>query len=250
MTLIDTIVSLQRALDRLRGARERLEGIPDWMRELHEEHSGRKAEIAELEDTVEQARLERRTAESEIAEHQERLKKYQQQINEVQSQREYGALLQEIDTVKSEIQTAEERGFAAMEARDEAEKSLEQAREDFQELDERYARELEKWEAEKPAVREEAEALERRVAELRKQIPRPYAALFDRLSDRYQGQALAAVRIVQRAGKGPTVYHCSACNYRVRPQAVVEIRKGEHLAQCDACKRILYVEDEAQEALA
>lgn len=250
MNLIDTIVSLQRDLDRLRAARERLEGIPDWMRELHEEHSERKAEIEALEQAVEDARLERRTAESEIAEHQERLKRYQQQINEVQNQREYGALLQEIDTVKTEIQNAEERGIAAMEAREEAEKELEKAREDFRELDERYARELEKWEAEKPAVRKEAEALEAEVETLRKETPRPYLALFDRLRDRYQGQALAAVRIVERAGKGPTVYHCSSCNYRVRPQAVVEIRKGESLVQCDACKRILYVDEEPQEALA
>lgn len=250
MTHLDTIVSLEQTLDRLHDARERLEGVPDWMRELHEEHSARKAEIEALEKAVEDARLERRTAESEIAEHQEKLKKYQQQINEVQNQREYGALLQEIDTVKTEIQTAEERGFAAMEAREEAEAALEKAREDFQELDARYAQELEKWEAEKPAVREEAQALEQEVRGLRKELPRPYLSLFERLRDRYQGQALAAVKTANRAGKGPTVYHCSACNYRVRPQAVVEIQKGQTLVQCDACKRILYVEDEPQEALA
>ena len=41
-------------------------------------------------------------------------------------------------------------------------------------------------------------------------------------------------------------WHCSACNYRVRPQVVVEIRNSDNLVQCDSCKRILFLVEEAQ----
>ena len=87
---------------------------------------------------------------------------------------------------------------------------------------------------------------------LRKELPRPYAALFDRIYGRYGGQALAAVRVMDRTGRGPIVYHCEACNFRVRPQVVVEIKDRGSLVQCDSCKRILYVPEggEAEEALA
>lgn len=251
-THLDLITQLQKAHDRLRDARQRLGGVPDWMRELHEEHSGRKAAIDTLTAAVEQARLERRNAESEVDEHQEKLKKYQKQINEVQNQREYGALLQEIDTVKREIKETEERGFAAMERRENAEKALEEARRSFEELDQRYSLELTKWEAEKPEVEREAAALEAEIAELRKELPRPYTALFDRIYHRYGGNALAAVRVMDRTGRGPIVYHCEACNFRVRPQVVVEIKDRGSLVQCDSCKRILYTPEggEAEEALA
>ncbi len=68
--------------------------------------------------------------------------------------------------------------------------------------------------------------------------------MFDRILDRYPGGALAPVRSIERPGKGQREWHCGACNYRVRPQAVVEIRNGSNLVQCDSCKRILYLEAE------
>lgn len=247
-TLLSRVVSLQRALDHLADAKERLHGIPDWMRELHEEHSAEKEQIAALEKEIEESRLERRSAESEIETLQQKLKRYQQQINTVQNQREYGALLQEIDTVKAEISRLEETAYGSMERREEAESRLEELRKSFEGLDQRYSAELEKWEAQKPEVRREVEALETEIEELREVLPRPQLALFDRILERYGGEALAAIRLVERGGRGPQVWHCQACNYRVRPQVIVEIRSGGNLIQCDSCKRILYVEDTAEQA--
>src|SRR5262245_2027037 len=100
---LETIVELEQALGELGDADRRLHGIPDWMRELHDEHVARRAEIEALEQNTEEAARERRTAEAAVQDAQEKLKKFQQQINRVSTQREYGALLQEIDTAKALI---------------------------------------------------------------------------------------------------------------------------------------------------
>ena len=76
--------------------------------------------------------------------------------------------------------------------------------------------------------------------QVRGRLPRPLLAHFDRVRERHQGQGLALIRVTQKGG-GPRVYHCSACNYMVRPQVVVEIRSNGSLVQCDSCKRILYL---------
>src|SRR6476659_5704626 len=149
---LQTILELQQALSQLRDAEKRLHGIPDWMRELHEEHETRKAEIDTIEAAADEAARERRTAEAATQDAQEKLKKYQQQINKVSTQREYGALLQEIDTVKSQISTSEEQALSALDRHDKTEKELADKRESFRELDERYAAELSRWETEKPAI--------------------------------------------------------------------------------------------------
>lgn len=240
-THLDTIISLQHALDRLTEAQERLHGIPDWMRELHDEHTARQAEITALEETVEAARLERRTAEGAIEDENQKLKRYQEQINAVQNQREYGALLQEIDTAKREVRTLEEQAFAAMERREQAEKEIEEKRRDFEDLNQRYQTELAKWESEKPAVEQEVREVEKVIAGLKVELSRPVLSHFERLRDRLGGSALAAIQTVSRAGRGQPFWHCSACNYRVRPQVVVEIRNTGAIQHCDACKRILYV---------
>src|SRR5215217_1734070 len=78
---LHNILELQGALIGLKEAEQRLHGIPDWMRELHEEHEVRKTEIQALEETAEEAARQRRTAEAGVQDAQEKLKKYQQQIN-------------------------------------------------------------------------------------------------------------------------------------------------------------------------
>jgi predicted nucleic acid-binding Zn-ribbon protein len=240
---LSTIVELQHALDELKAAEELLGGIPDWMQELHEEHRQRKAVIDELAAEVEEAAQANRTAEAEISDLREKVKHFQEQIALVRNQREYGALLQEIDGAKQQINTFEEQAITALETQEEANARLVEEQEGFKDLDARYAAELEKWEAQKPEVAEKAEALRSRIAILRERLPQKVLAHFERVVSHRDGQGLAAVHEVIR-GKGPKMWHCGACNYRVRPQAVVAIQAQSSIEMCDSCKRILYFAEE------
>jgi predicted nucleic acid-binding Zn-ribbon protein len=241
--ILQGVRELQDLLNQLKDAGRRLNEIPDWMRELHQEHSARQSEISALEEVAETAGRERRAAEAAVLDAQEKLKKYQQQISKVSNQREYGALLQEIDTVKGQISTQEETALGSLESADSAQDDLTELREAFRELDERYNGELARWESEKPGVAKQVESLRNRVAEVRAALPRARQSQFERILDRYPGGALSQVRIIERPGKGQREWHCSACNYRVRPQVLVEIRAGNELIQCDSCKRILFIEE-------
>lgn len=239
---LDTVIDLQQALNELERADALLHGIPDWMAELHEEHSAKKGEIDALSEGAEQAASERRHAESETADAQEKLHNYQEQISRVRNQREYGALLQEMDGIKATIKTLEEQALAALERQDEAQAKIEEMQESFRELDERYSAELEKWEAQKPDVAKEVSALKDRITLLRERISPSSLSLFERVLQRHPGQALAQVRRLERVGRGAQMWSCGACHYRVRPQAVVDITNSGSIAFCDSCKRILYIE--------
>ena len=84
------------------------------------------------------------------------------------------------------------------------------------------------------------------IAELRDELPPGNLNLFERIYERTDGDALAVVMPVDRGVKGPNMWHCGACNYNVRPQAVVEIINHGSLMYCDSCKRLLYLEDEEE----
>ena len=242
---LQNVLELQDALARLREAEGRLQGIPDWMRELHDEHEARKGEIQVLEETAEEVSRQRRVAESAVQDAQEKLKKYQQQINRVSTQREYGALLQEIDTVKGQISGQEEQAFSSLERYEQAQKDLAALRESFRDVEERYKAEMVRWEGEKPEIARQAADLRGRISDLKQRLPRNLVSQFERILERYPAGAVAPVRIIERPGRGQREWHCAACNYRVRPQVVVEIRNGSTLVQCDSCKRILYLEEQA-----
>jgi uncharacterized protein len=235
------ILKLQTILQELSAAQQQISGIPDWMRELHQEHAARLAEIDALEKSAEEARGERQSAEAAIADEQEKLKRYQQQIHQVSTQREYGALLSEIDTTKSKINTAEDQGLGAMERREKAESQLGEARQAFADLDARYQAELARWEGEKPAIAARITELTAAAEVLKGALPRGVVTRFERLRERYFGNAVATIMEVVRPGKGPRSWHCSACNYSVRPQVVVEVRTVGTLLECDSCRRILYM---------
>jgi len=241
---LDTIVELQTDLTALRNAEQLLNGIPDWMEALHEEHLGKRTEIEEHEAEMEEQAHQRRAAEDGVADCQVRLKRYQEQISSVRTQREYGALLKEIDETKEEIKGHEENALVALESYEEAEKIVADLRTAFADLDSRYDEAQVKWETEKPEVAATATGLRERIETLRERLSRGDLSLFQRLFDRHSGEALATIRMVERSGSH-SFYHCSACNFRVRPQVVVEIRNQGTVVLCDSCKRILHFQDEA-----
>lgn len=244
---LDDIIALQEALDELHSAETQLAGIPGWMEELHAEHSVAKAEIDELGAVVDEARRERLEAETVVADSQEQLKHFQDQVSMVRNQREYGALLQEIDQVKDTIRRSEEEGLAALERQEEAQQPLAEKREAFSGLDSRYTEALEKWETEKPEVAKRTEELQRSIVELRERIDPSMLLRFDRIRERYGGRAMAEIRGLDR-GRLPKIWHCAACNYRVRPHVVMQILNEGNISQCDSCKRILYLERREPEA--
>ncbi|MCP4202601.1 MAG: hypothetical protein GY769_11775 [bacterium] len=239
---LSLVTKLQQALTEATDLEALLSGIPDWMQELHTEHSSRKAEIDSLAEALQAAASDRRAAEATEADCQEKLKGYQEQISKVRNQREYGALLQEIDTVKNQIRESEELDLTALEQYETIEKQLEEAKAAFADLDQRYAESLEKWESEKPDIAQQAEEIGKKIAELEEALPPHILAHFRRVFEHHQGNAMAAVQEVQQTGrKGAQIWHCGECNYRVRPQAVVEIANQGNLVLCDSCKRILYI---------
>lgn len=241
---LESIVVLHKTNTELVEAKEKLAGIPDWMRELHDEHSGRKAEIDAEAAKRDEAAKERRAAEASLADAQEKAKHFQSQISQVSTQREYTALLKEIDTVKAQISDLEKEVLQQIENHDEAEGALKKLEDDFRDLDERYKGELSKWEAEKPGIADRVKILTREVDQLRSKMPRPVRALFDRIYDRHTTTALSRIVKVQTIKGGNTMWHCECCSYNVRPQILVEIRNDGAVIQCESCKRILYIEDE------
>ncbi len=239
---LDSIVSLNKTREELAAAQTRLDGVPDWMKELHEEHSQRQAEIDEVTAIRDSAAQERRAGEGVLSELQEKVKRYQEQLRQVSSEREYTALLKEIDTVKAQINDSEQQILELIERYDQAEKDEKELQEKFRDLDERYKAELAKWESEKPEVARTVAELTRQVEEIRETLPHQYLTLFDRLYERYDGQAVTrVVRIETRSANA--MWHCEDCSYNVRPQIIIEIRNDGVVIQCDACKRFLYLDE-------
>ena len=241
---LDSLVRLQTVLTEARSAKEQLDGVPDSMRELHEEHLEISSIMQALEAQMQEAELSRRASEAAAQDVQIRLARFQEHVNRVSTQREYGSLLSEIDAATAELSGHEEEALAAIERFDEATAELETHKDGFEELDGRYQEALKEWEQLKPSVAKEFAELEVELGDLKKAIPANLLLRFERLYDRLGGRALARISKIEKSAKAPSVWHCADCNYRVRPQVVVDIRNHGNLHQCDSCQRFLFWLDE------
>ena len=244
--VLDTIVELQEASVELARSLTLLDGVPESMQELHDQHEMRRSEIDELEEEHQQSELERRAAEAESAAGKESIERYQEQISRVTTQREYGALLSEIDTVRAQMREADEKALLALERQDQASTQLDELREAFETLDQQYQEALAAWEEQKPAMRKRVEVLEGRIEVFRERLPPAALNQYGRLFERHGGTPLAVIRVIENP-KAP-IRHCSFCNYRIRPQVVLQIQTQGAIVPCDSCQRILYLELAPQNA--
>lgn len=240
---LDSLVQLQLALKEADTARRQLEDLPDPMREVHDAHRSALDTMRRLEEQIENDDRERRAAELAAGDASLKLGQYQEQINRVTTQREYTALLKEIDAIKAKVGGHEEEAFAVIERIEAARGELERVRGDFTGLDQRYREQLELWEQQRPSVVARLDDIERDIDRLRKLIPGHLLRQFELLYQRLAGDALSTVARMQAVPRGPVVWHCSVCNYRVRPQVIVEIKTAGALVQCERCHRFLRVED-------
>jgi predicted nucleic acid-binding Zn-ribbon protein len=240
---LDSLVQLQLALKEADTARRQLEDLPDSMRETHDQHRTATETMRRLEEQIEADERERRSAESAASDANVKLGQYQEQLNRVTTQREYSALLKEIDAVKVKVGGHEEEALVVIERIEGARRELERLRGDYTGLDQRWREMLEQWEQQRPQVAARLEAVERDIDRLRKQIPGHLLRQFELLYQRLAGDALSTVSRIQAAARAPVVWHCSVCNYRVRPQVIVEIKATGALVQCERCHRFLRVED-------
>jgi len=228
--LLDQLFRLQ---DRIRfvETREReRDTVPEELSDVDREYRERVDTVARIRERLVEAEADRRRAEGELEDHQEKQKKYQGQLRSVQSSREYGAVLNEIDGVEKQIRATEDRILSLDEEIETATKDLATREESLPRETEEHEEKLKDWRAAQRAIDEELAAARSEIQDLEKQIPIRERAEFRRLVEKKGG--LAIVRVVNAS--------CSACHVKVRPAAMQILKAGREIVYCDSCKRMLY----------
>jgi uncharacterized protein len=228
--ILDQMYRLQDRLRFVQNRQRERDTVPEELTDVDREHRERVDAVAALRQRLEEAELERRRAEGELADLQEKQKKYQGQLRSVQSSREYGAVLNEIDGVEKLIRATEDRVLSLEEEIENSRKDLTAREESLPDETEAHEETLKDWRATQRSIDEELEGARAEIAELEKQIPPRERGEFHRLIDKKGG--LAIVRVSSAS--------CTACHVKVRPAAMQVLKAGREVVYCDSCKRILY----------
>jgi predicted nucleic acid-binding Zn-ribbon protein len=238
---LDRLFRLQEILLEVRKKTERKEKTPDHLTHIEAAYKDALKRRQDAGSKLGQAESRKRTLESEVQDLNEQLKKYQQQLVAVKTNREYGALLNEMDGVKREVRQREDEILQLEEEVGKTRAEADEREQLFPEETAGYEEQMTEWRAEQAVLAEEIARGEAQANELRGSIDRRLLSTFDRIAKARAGVAVARVTMV-----GLQTAACSACNVRLRPQLLSDLRLTKEPILCESCKRILYWDSRSQ----
>ncbi|MPY88284.1 MAG: hypothetical protein GEU99_10195 [Luteitalea sp.] len=235
---LEHLIRLQELDDGIARRRLTVAALPDRLAACETHVATAETVLAAGRERATHNETARRACERDLAAAQTRLSRYKDQLMAVKTNREYHAMQHEIAAAQEEVRVLEDRLLELLVSHDDlaaavksAEAELDAARPYAEQ--ERAART-----AEATRMEEEIRSAEAERARLVTELDPQALALYTRVAERRQGQALAEAR------DG----HCTACHVRLRPVIYQEARRGARPVQCDNCNRILYVPSQTTEA--
>jgi predicted nucleic acid-binding Zn-ribbon protein len=225
-TLRDAQHKLEDAAHNIRIQERRVNDLTEKLRLAQHTHKDQLSKTAQLE-------LDLKIRDQQI----EKLRAQQQLAK---NNKEYQALLVEINTRKLDRGKIEEQTLALVDAAEKVKVEsaalsthLETEKEKLVVMKAQVGDTLTKLQAEIDAVRPQREAAEA-------VVPPKARDIFNRLADRYDGEAMAGI---DRPDRRKEEYLCTACNMDLVRDIYNKLKSRDDVVFCPNCQRILFIPD-------
>jgi predicted nucleic acid-binding Zn-ribbon protein len=226
---LEKLIKLEQVDREIGRLSAEVSALPRRVAEIEHQLADAKGKVEQARTAIKSQEQKRRSLESDIQSHQQKIAKFRDQSLDVKTNEQYRALMHEIEFTQAEIRKAEDKILEIMEG---AELFDRQVRSSESELKTQAAQvEKEKEEARALTAKDEAslKTLQAERTELRSNVGGDLLDLYDRVL-RARKTAIAEAR-EQR---------CTACFVLLRPQKWNEVKAASDVMTCDSCGRILY----------
>jgi hypothetical protein len=245
-SLLSALLNLQSIERQLAQVRTRLRARLNAVNAQQKRIDTRQEELESLNQQLQDSRKAADEHELTLRSKQEEVTKYRTALNAAKSNKEYAAILTQINTLKADNAKLEEEILKLMQQVDAAKEQAQAAQQGIKE-------EQEKLEGVQASSQEEIDKLNAMVEDLeakRKEATEGIDAKalqsFERIADTYQGEAMAPVEA--QGKKPPYTYVCGGCFMALNPEHANALRVRDEIRHCDNCGRILYLEEQGQQA--
>ena len=240
---LEKLIELQKTDTNLRRLKKQLETADQRRAELEQEFERHASSIRDIQGRRDQINTERTDLERQIAENRTYLERAERNLKHAQNQKEYETAMREMDALQKQIVAFETQVVEKMTTVEEVEKELEARADEINSIDAKRDEALKGFDSELQGDRTQFDAETKNRERVFGTLPPQLASVYDRLAQRSR-DGIAVSEVVNGS--------CSACFMSLRPQMLVEVRKGEQIITCESCSRILYIprKEEQSEAVA
>jgi len=228
--LLDELYRLQERLRFVHSRERERDTVPVELTAVDSDYKEKLEAVQRIKQRLLEAEVEHRRAVAELADQQEKQKKYQAQLRNVQSSREYSAVLNEMDGVEKQIRVSEDKVLALEEELETSRADLKKREENLPRETQEHEEKLKDWRVAQRAINAELQKAQAEISDIESRMRPRELAEFRRLIEKKGG--LAVVRVISNS--------CSACHVKLRPAAMQLLKAGSEIIYCDSCRRILY----------
>lgn len=229
--VLEKLLILQNRDQHRLALEAQLKAVPGDVERVQQKIAAEKAAIETARTEVRELETQKKLLETEIGSAEEKLAKYRTQQLQVRKNEEYQALGHEIETTKAAIEGLEEKELGILFQIDEAKKRFVAGEAVLKANIAGHESRLKTLAEREANLRAELEAAQAAVAAARPAVDDLSLRLYDRVSAR---QMPACVPV--RGG------NCGGCHLKLSNENDAVARKGEKLATCDQCGRIVWFE--------
>lgn len=232
------LVKLFEADLKLRDAQSRLDSAAHDVRIQERRVSDLTEKLRSTQQSLKENQARHANLEMDLKSRDQHIEKLRTQQTAAKNNKEYQALLVEINTRKLDRGKVEEQALGVIETIEkqkvdvaQATTGLENERKKLETMKAEINDRLMQLQAEVDAVRPEREAAE-------KDVPPRIRDLFNRLADRYDGEAMAGI---DRPDRRKEEYLCTACNMDLVRDIYNKLKSRDDVVFCPNCQRMLYI---------
>ncbi len=238
---LDKLIELQKTDTNLRRLKLLLETAEARRAEIEHEFEQHAFSVREIQTRRDDLHAKRADLEKQIAENKTYLERASRNLQHAQNSKEYETAMRETDALQKQIAAFETQIVETMEALEAAEKEIGERSEEIDTLDSKRSAALGEFDAviTKDRAEFDSETAHRQTAFAT--LPARLASVYDRLAQRSR-DGIAVAEVVGGA--------CSACFMSLRPQVLLNVKKGDEIVTCESCSRILYFPRREAEASA
>ncbi len=228
---IEPLLILQDREQTRRSLVQNLEAVPGDKARVQQKIDAEKAAIEAAKSEWQELETKKKLLETEIGSAEDRLAKYKTQQSLVKKNDEYQALGHEIETVEAEVSKFEEQELEVMYEIDAAKERFAAAEKELQDNIAEYQDRLQVLDEREANLKSDLAAAETACEEAKGGLDAKPLRLFEQVASR----TFPTVVAVEGS-------KCGGCHLRVSGEAEGVARKGEELARCDQCGRIIWWE--------
>ena len=229
---LEKLIDLQKTDTNIRRLKQLIDTSEKRRAEIEQEFEQHAFSIREIQNRRDALNSDRVDLENKIAENRTYLERADRNLKHAQNQKEYETAMRETDALQKQISALETQDLERMGEIEGVEKDLEERAEEISSLEGKRKAALDEFDRELKANKSELNSVSKRREEVFTTLPDRLASVYNRLAQRSR-DGIAVAEVINGA--------CSACFMSLRPQMLLEVKKGADIITCESCSRILYL---------